>query len=97
MILLFVSRRGCIERVYNFFALCFCAIPFPAAYGAEEIATLDAVPTLVFRMGAHLSQLGVSTRGGCESSALGQARLGADGPRGTAKGAACCCSSRRTD
>ena len=42
----------------------------------------------------HLrSRVTIPPIGGCESSVLGQARLGADGPRGTAKGAACCCSS----
>ena len=76
MILLFVSRRGCSERVYIFFALCVCAIPFPAAYGAEEIATLDAVPTLVFRLGSHLVRFG-ATMGGEGGASL--ARRGRPG------------------
>ena len=35
----------------------------PAAYGAEEIASLDAVPTLVFRLGSHLVRFGAPMGG----------------------------------
>ena len=55
----------------------------PAAYGAEEIASLDAVPTLVFRLGSCLVQFGYPMQGGgCKSSTSEQAKLGAEEPRG---------------
>ena len=62
MELAFVRRIG--------FRFVFVFASDPAAYGAEEIASLDAVPTLVFRLGSSLVQFGYPMWGCgvCESS-----------------------------
>ena len=58
MELAFVRRIG--------FRFVFVFASDPAAYGAEEIASLDAVPTLVFRLGSCLVHFDYPMQGGVQ-------------------------------
>ena len=59
----------------------------PAAYGAEEIASLDAVPTMVFRLGSCLVQFGYPMDGGgCKSAHRSRPGWAQRSPVGTSKG-----------
>ena len=70
------------------FGFVFVSASDPAAYGAEEIASLDAVPTLVFRLGSCLVQFGYLMQGAGGASLAHRSRpsWAQRSPVGTSKG-----------